>query len=46
MSTVPFSPSPTFHSKHWIKEARVVGTNCSANEAPGQLLLPDPNGNR
>ncbi|WRX24952.1 hypothetical protein QQP08_017439 [Theobroma cacao] len=42
---VSFSPS-TFQSKHCIIIPRTVGTTCRASEAPGQLLLPLPNGNR
>lgn len=43
---LPFPPSPTFQSKHWITAAMVEGTICSVREAPGQILLPLPNGSR
>lgn len=41
-TTVP--PSPTFHSKHCIIAPTVDWTSCKAKEAPGQPLLPLPNG--
>ena len=45
MSIVPFPPL-TFHSKRWIKVARVVWKTCNAREVLGYPLLPLPNGNR